>query len=178
MEIIHDPHPILRKKALPVPKSKITSAEIKKLIREMQRLMKTEKNGVAIAAPQVGESLRIFVIAGYVYAIRAQEVFDATKHHDRVFINPEIISVSKKKREMHEGCLSVRGENTKKLLWGDVPRAEKIKIRFLDEVGAPQTVGASGFLAQIFQHEIDHLNGVLYPDTAVRMYEDSHDHEH
>ena len=82
---------------------------------------------------------------------------------DLVFINPEIINLSKKKRKMEEGCLSVRW------LYGQVNRHEKVTIKAYDENGKLMTVGASGLLAQIFQHEIDHLNGILFIDKAENV---------
>ena len=77
-----------------------------------------------------------------------------------VFINPQITKLSRKKVWVPEGCLSVRW------LYGETPRREKATIRACDEHGKPFTRGASGLIAQIFQHETDHLNGVLFTDTA------------
>jgi peptide deformylase len=80
-----------------------------------------------------------------------------------VFINPEILKASKKKSKMEEGCLSVRW------LYGNVDRHEKITISAYDEKGEKKTFGAGGLLAQIFQHEIDHLEGILFIDKAENL---------
>src|SRR3990167_7584579 len=90
---------------------------------------------------------------------------DSKKKKDLVFINPEIIKLSKKKYWAPEGCLSVRW------LYGKVFRADKATVRAYNENGERFTRGASGLLAQIFQHEIDHLNGILFIDTAKDLEE-------
>ena len=74
--------------------------------------------------------------------------------------------MSRGKKEKHEGCLSIRGK------WGTVPRAEKATIRAYDEHGRRFTRGASGFLAHVFQHEMDHLGGILYTDKATKIYDE------
>lgn len=148
----------------------------------MKQTLRPEKLGVAIAAPQIGESVRIFVISGKVYASRARprEEYDPTTHPDRVFINPEITRMGKKLKPLHEGCLSLRGK------WGRVPRAEKLTVRAYDETGAPVNLNMSGLLAHIVQHEVDHLDGIMYCDAAIEMYDDDemeeveeeeHDHD-
>ena len=85
---------------------------------------------------------------------------------DQVYINPEFVKVSRAKKEKHEGCLSVRGK------WGTVMRAEKATVRAYDEKGVRFTRGASDFLAHIFQHEMDHLEGILYTDKALNLYDE------
>jgi peptide deformylase len=88
-----------------------------------------------------------------------------------VYINPEFVKMSQRKTKKHEGCLSIRGK------WGMVPRAEKATVRAYDENGVRFTRGASGFLAHIFQHEMDHLDAVLYTDKAAELYDDEPDEE-
>ncbi|MCR4280831.1 MAG: peptide deformylase, partial [Candidatus Kaiserbacteria bacterium] len=85
---------------------------------------------------------------------------------DQVYINPKLIKTSRGRKPKHEGCLSIRSK------WGIVPRAEKATVRAYDENGAEFTRGASGFLAHIFQHELDHLEGILYTDKAKEMYDE------
>jgi peptide deformylase len=85
---------------------------------------------------------------------------------DSVYINPVVIKTSRGKSGKHEGCLSVRGK------WGIVPRAEKVTIQAYDEHGHKFERGASGLLAHIFQHEMDHLDGILYIDKAKELYDD------
>ncbi|MBP9757426.1 MAG: peptide deformylase [Candidatus Pacebacteria bacterium] len=165
-------NPILRSVAKEIPVSEIGSDPIRALIRDMKKLLKNEEYGVALAAPQVGESVRLFIVSGRSLARAAQDEDDESEPvplPDQVYINPQIVNVSRKKLDKHEGCLSVRGK------WGMVPRAEKATVRAYDENGAKIMRGASGFLAHIFQHEMDHLEGILYTDKAVELYEDEHE---
>lgn len=162
-------NPVLRSVARPVPEHEITSTSIKKLIDEMKALLLKEEYGVALAAPQVGEPIRLFIVSGRALARSQQDEDDESEPAplpDQVYINPEITSTSRKRQDKHEGCLSIRGR------WGMVPRAEKATIRAYDEHGVRFTRGASGFLAHIFQHEMDHLEGILYTDKAVELYDD------
>jgi len=141
----------------------------------MKKLLAKEEHGVALAAVQVGEPVRLFIISGRALARGARTAPDEpdseneVKPHsqpDQVYINPVLRKLSRKKTEKREGCLSIRGK------WGEVPRAEKATLRYMDENGKVQTRGASGFLAHIFQHEMDHLEGILYTDKAVAIYDD------
>ena len=84
---------------------------------------------------------------------------------DLVFINPEIVKASKEKKEVDEGCLSVRW------LYGKVRRSARVTLRAYNEKGERIERGASGLLAQIFQHEVDHLNGILFTDKAKEVWE-------
>ena len=145
---------ILRQKALPVPFKDIGTKKLGDTIARMKKAVRTEEDGVAIAAPQVGVGLRIFVVKGGVLP-RFEK--------DSVFINPEIVKISKKKRKAEEGCLSIRW------LYGAVERNEKITISAWDEKGVKRTFGATGLLAQIFQHELDHLEGILFIDKAENV---------
>jgi peptide deformylase len=90
---------------------------------------------------------------------------ELTKIIDTVYINPQIKKVSRKKRQLDEGCLSVR------YLYGKVKRAEKVTLEAYNEKGEKFTKGGSGLLAQIFQHETDHLDGVLFIDKAENVVE-------
>ena len=160
--------PVLRQKARAIAPKDIKGTRVRVLIRDMRKLLAKEPYGVALAAPQVGESVRLFIVAGKALAKR-EEALAETKvkiPRDQVYINPVLKKVSRGKKERREGCLSVRG------LWGDVPRAEKATIEAYDERGKKFTRGASGFLAHIFQHEMDHLEGILYTDKVVKLYEE------
>lgn len=151
---------VLRKKAAEVPVDQIASPKIKKVITDMRAAMHTQDDAVAIAAPQIGVLLRIFVVA--------QRAFEATGKEDpkdRVFINPRITKLSRKKIKADEGCLSIRP------LYGFVERSEKATVEAYDERGKKFTYGASGLLAQIFQHEADHLEGILFTDKATETWE-------
>lgn len=171
----HQDNPALREKAREVALADIKGAKIRTLIADMKALLAKEEYGVALAASQVGEPLRIFIVSGRALARDSRNAPDepdknpeseAPAPPDEVYINPELIKLSRKKMEKHEGCLSVRGK------WGMVPRSEKATVRAYDEQGAPFTRGASGFLAHIFQHEMDHLEGILYTEKATELYDE------
>lgn len=179
-EIIQKENPILRSISTEVPVALIKSRKIETIIRRMQKALAHEDDGIAIAAPQIGENLRIFVVSKKVFemtdeGIKSKPAHKTTKSDntneekfepkDLIFINPQILKVSKEKELMEEGCLSVRW------LYGQVKRARKILIKAYDENGKPFTFGGSGLMAQIFQHEIDHLEGVLFTDKARGLKE-------
>ncbi len=152
---------VLRKVAKEIPPKEIGLKKTKDIIERMRRALYGEEDGVAIAAPQIGESLRVFMVRGDVLLFaKGKKVQSKEKPDDLVFINPEIIHTSRKKKRVEEGCLSVRW------LYGKVLRSEKMTIGAYNEKGVWIERGASGLLAQIFQHEIDHLNGILFTDKA------------
>lgn len=170
VSIVQKENVVLRKKALEIPLKEIPSPKIQKVIADMKKALAPHEDGVAIAAPQIGVLLRIFIVSGKVFDIEAlQDEKDAPskkkRHKDLVFINPHITKTSKQKVWMTEGCLSVRW------LYGDVKRATKTEVRAYDEHGKRFTRGASRLLSQIFQHEIDHLDGVLFIDKARHVEE-------
>lgn len=156
--------PVLRQVAKSVAQKDITSRKITSLLTTMSKVLASEGFGVALAAPQVGVSLRIFVVAGKVFKSAGSE--EETAPEDKVFINPEFIRRSKTTEEMTEGCLSVRHK------YGSVVRHQKTSVRALNERGEPFVYHGSGLIAQIFQHEIDHLDGILYIDKAVTLKDD------
>ena len=178
--IVSKDEPVLRRTAEEIPLNEIVGVRVRTLITEMKKLLAKEEYGVALAAPQVGESLRLFVVAGSAVSNRDTTSAKRDIHEsslaarsskleaarDQVYINPVLTKVSRAKKEKHEGCLSVRGK------WGMVPRAEKATITAYDEQGKKFTRGASGLLAHIFQHEMDHLNGILYIDKATELYDE------
>jgi peptide deformylase len=177
-------NPVLRSQAKDIPLSEIMSRDIRTLIAEMKELLSHEEYGVALAAPQLGEPIKIFIVSGRALARDKRNAKDEPLRHaqgkqsytetdlsraeprDQIYINPELVKLSRGKKDKHEGCLSIRGK------WGKVPRAEKATVRAYDEEGRQFTRGASGFLAHIFQHEMDHLEGVLYTDKATEVYDD------
>ncbi len=180
-EIVQKENKVLRQIAQEVPIEDIKSRKIETIIRRMTKALDSQDDGVAIAAPQIGENLRIFIISKKIFEIMEEERRSHEKKskrenldefensdkkkefRDLIFINPEIIKISKKKMKVDEGCLSVRW------LYGKVERAEKTTIRAYDENGKPFTMGASGLLSQAFQHETDHLNGILFIDKATDL---------
>jgi peptide deformylase len=116
---------------------------------------------LAVAAPQIGESWRITVISEWALSPNTENL--KTEFKNMVFINPKIIKTSKTKKLFPEGCLSTPN------LYGNVQRAEKIKVESYDKNGKKFQRGASGLLAQTIQHEIDHLNGTLFIDKASNL---------
>ena len=172
----------LREKAREIPVADIGGKKIQSLIADMKGLLAKEEYGVALAACQAGEPLRLFIVSGRALARGSRNAPDEIEVKpqslevktpmtpDEVYINPEFVKISKKKAEKHEGCLSIRGK------WGMVPRAEKASVRAYNENGVRFTRGASGFLAHIFQHEMDHLEGILYTEKATELYDDPEVH--
>jgi peptide deformylase len=170
--IVQNGDPVLRELAQTVPIKDIPTPRIQGIITDMKMALAGQKDGVAIAAPQIAVPLRIFVVSGAVLAAAEEMHSDQLKKKtgagttkvaepkDMIFINPEIIKLSRDKNDVEEGCLSVRW------LYGKVKRANKATIRGYDETGKRILRGASGLLAQVFQHETDHLNGILFIDKA------------
>ncbi len=163
---------ILREIAKEVPKEQIKTPKIQRIISEMKEALGGEDDGVAIAAPQIGYSLRIFVVSGRVGQMELGEESEAKEEAkikipviDSVYINPVIKKASKEKEFVEEGCLSVR------YLYGQVKRSKKATVEAYDESGKKFSRGASGLMAQIFQHETDHLNGTLFIDKAKNIEE-------
>ena len=158
----------LRKLAKEVPLSSITKPKIQKVIFEMSEALDSQFDGVAIAAPQIGESLRIFVVSHKVFDEdfingtydHIKEYPTKKKQSNMVFINPVFLKISKDKKLMTEGCLSVRP------LYGKVRRATRAVVEAYNEKGEKFTMEGTGLLAHIFQHEIDHLEGILFTDKA------------
>ena len=161
--IVQKDEPILRGQALPVPVGEISSKKIQDILARMSKALEEQKDGIAIAAPQIGESLRIFVVSDELLQKADPKYKGMGKN--MVFINPEIIKISKKTKEVEEGCLSVRW------FYGKVKRATKAYITACDENGNRIERGGSGILAQVFQHEMDHLNGTLFIDKTKEIWE-------
>jgi peptide deformylase len=183
-KILQKEEKVLRKVAKEVLVKEIKTPKIQKIIREMSVSLKSQHDGVAIAAPQIGYSLRIFVVSGKVFSnmfseLRGEKNENTDKEmssgnnaekekieKDMVFINPKISKLSREKEWVPEGCLSVRP------IYGKTWRSKKALVSAYDENGKKFTRGASGLLAQIFQHETDHLNGILFIDHAIDLKEE------
>lgn len=149
--ILQKENPILRQIAKEVAVKEIASAKIKKIIKEMADCLIKEPDGVALAATQIGYLLRIFIV-------RKNKLQEEPEEKFLVFINPKILKTSRKKTLLKEGCLSAAG------VYREVKRAEKVMVEAYDETGKKFKKGASGLLSEIIQHEIDHLNGILFID--------------
>lgn len=146
--IVKEPDPVLHQQAKEV---KEITPNIQKLLTDMAETM-YDAEGVGLAAPQIGILKRVIVI----------DVGDENGLIEMV--NPEFVS-QEGEQFGPEGCLSIPGLN------GDVRRAQKVTVKGLDRNGQEITVTGTDLLARAFQHEIDHLNGVLFTDLAERVYE-------
>ena len=170
--IVQDGDPVLRSVASEVPLSEIGSKEINAVIARMNIALEREADGVAIAAPQIGVPLRIFIVSRKAFAVEEEDTKDEQPkkavimpERNMVVINPKMTKLSKKKVKVPEGCLSCRW------LYGDTIRHEKAAIRAYDKNGKAFTYGGAALIAQIFQHECDHLNGILFVDHATNIEE-------
>src|SRR3989344_8283892 len=173
-DIVQQGDPVLRAHAASVAKSEFGTKQLNNILDAMNSALEAEFDGVAIAAPQIGVSLRIFIVSRKAFAINEDGKIKAEDtevdapvmpEKNMVCINPEIIKVSRKIVKVPEGCLSVRW------YYGNTLRHEKATIRAYDENGKLFTYGGSGLIAQIFQHETDHLNGTLFIDHAKEVEE-------
>jgi peptide deformylase len=154
-QIVYLPDPILRRKAQPINRF---DASLQTLIDDMIETMR-DAPGVGLAAPQVGVSDRLIVVE---YPVDDQEE-DAPKKLF-VVINPEIKEISDETEMGVEGCLSVPG------FQGEVERSLAVTVKGLNRHGQPMKIKAKGWLARIFQHEIDHVNGVVFTERATRIW--------
>jgi peptide deformylase len=159
-KLVPQNHPALHSMAEEVTMEEITNGTVAKIIKQMKAAIKTyDAEGyvaVAIAAPQIGISKRIFLVE--------DQSDEESRLPSVVAINPRIVKTSKKTHDLSEGCLSVP-EN-----YGIVKRHANVTLRALDENGTEFERGAGGLLAQIFQHECDHLDGTLFIDRAETVW--------
>ena len=160
VEILGRDAEVLRQVAEEVPLHDITSPRIKNILEKMKIALDSQDDGVAIAAPQIGVALRIFVVSGRVIGYIKGEENHEHVYPDMIFINPKILKLSKEKSWAEEGCLSIR------YLYGKVRRSNKAQIEAHDETGKKFRKGGTGLMAQIYQHETDHLDGILFIDKA------------
>ncbi|HET7143056.1 MAG TPA: peptide deformylase, partial [Anaerolineales bacterium] len=172
-EIVTLPDPILRRKAKPITKF---DKDLQTLIDDMIETMR-EAPGVGLAAPQVKIGQQLIVVE---HSENDEEDDDAEEAESKppkpkklfVMINPEIVKASEEKVMGVEGCLSIPG------LQGEVERNEAIQVKGLNRYGKPQKLKVDGWMARIFQHEIDHLNGILFTDRATHVWKFQQDEEH
>jgi len=158
-KIVTLPDPVLKRKAHTVNKF---DKDLHTLIDDMVETMR-EAPGVGLAAPQIGLSERIIVVE--YYEREEDEENEEAPKKVWAMINPEIVKASEETLMGVEGCLSLPG------LLGEVERHAVVQVKGLNRHGKPMKVKAKGWLARIFQHEIDHLNGVLFPDIAERVWQ-------
>jgi peptide deformylase len=157
-KIVTLPEPVLRRKAHTVTK---VDKNLQTVVDDMIETMR-DAPGVGLAAPQIGLSERIIVVE-YFEREEDEEKEDAPKKV-WVVLNPEIVKSSEERVMGVEGCLSIPG------LVGEVERHAAIQVKGLNRYGKPTKIKAEGWLARIFQHEIDHLNGIVFPDRATRVW--------
>lgn len=162
-EIVQDGHPVLREVAKEVPEEMFGTPELSQMIRDMEEALDKEPDGVALAAPQIAIPYRIFIVR---YDRMRHEEGEKEETPERgVYINPVFVNSSRKREEMSEGCLSVRG------VYGKTMRHERASVEARTQDGSYFERGGGGILAQAFQHEIDHLDGVLFIDHATELRE-------
>ncbi|HUB10774.1 MAG TPA: peptide deformylase [Acetobacteraceae bacterium] len=145
LPILIAPHPVLKARARPVAPT--DAAAVRALVPRMFHTM-YRAPGIGLAAPQVGESLRVITI----------DLMPEDKPAPLALINPEIVAQSTELATREEGCLSLPGQ------YAEVTRPARVKVRYLDPSGARKEVEADGLLAACLQHEIDHLDGILFVD--------------
>lgn len=143
--------PVLRKKATAIESD---SKKLQRLIDDMFETM-YEASGVGLAAPQIGESIRLFVVDA---DVMAEDDEDTQKYGPMVFINPEIVSKGSESIDLEEGCLSLPDLREK------VTRPDKITVKFLDRKFVEREMSFDGWMSRVFQHELDHLDGILFFD--------------
>ncbi|RMF42819.1 MAG: peptide deformylase [Anaerolineae bacterium] len=151
-KIITVPHDTLRRKARPVTRF---DDALQTLIDDMIETMR-EAPGVGLAAPQVDVPLRVIVVEYGEDEERPPKLY--------VMVNPEITRHSRETEIGTEGCLSIPG------VMGDVERYTHITVKGFTRRGQPMKLKLNGWVARIFQHEIDHLNGILFTDKALQIY--------
>ena len=157
---------VLRTVAQEIPLEEIRGDKIQSILKAMKEALDTEPDGAALAAPQIGVPLRIFILSKRVFTAHSDSEKGIAKEcSNLVYINPVIQKRSRTKRAMDEGCLSVRGK------YGTIVRSTNITIEAYDEHGVKFSRGAGGLMAQAFQHETDHLNGTLFIDNAKDVWE-------
>ncbi len=160
LDVVQAPNHVLSAIAKPIDK---IDAEILKLIEDMKETLvaQTDPEGIGLAAPQVGKSLQLFIVKQ-----DPEDPFD-------IYINPTLTlgvekAITKRKdkeeeRAKLEGCLSL------KVIWGEVERAKKVHLEWMDEKGAIHKATFHGFYATILQHEYDHLQGILFPRRVLEQ---------
>jgi len=148
LEILINPHPTLRKKSVPIDLKKLKNKDFQDFLADLEETM-LKKDGAGLASPQVGKNIRVIVIAN-----GEKNIF---------LINPKITKKSWARETEEEGCLSVlndRGE----IIYAPVERHKKINCLYFDKQGNKQKIAAEKLLARVIQHEVDHLDGLLFLD--------------
>lgn len=164
LEIALLPDAVLRRKA---KKITVLDKDFQTLVDNMIETMRAAP-GVGLAAPQVSVSSRLVVVE---YGEEDEEGGEVGPKKLYVVVNPEIVLASEEKETGIEACLSIPG------LVGEVERHAQIVVKGVNRFGKPVKITTEGWLARIFQHEIDHLDGIVYPDRATRVWKPKEDEE-
>lgn len=148
LKILINPNPILRKKSEMVEEEKILDKDFQNLLLDMEETM-IKKDGAGLAAPQIGKNIRVVVIS----------------HNSKTLflINPQITKKSWAKEIEEEGCLSVLNEKGE-IIYAPIERHKKVNCIYFDEKGIKQKIMADKLFARVIQHELDHLDGILFID--------------
>ncbi len=154
-DIVYEPHPILHNRAKDLTASEINTPEMQKFIKDMVETMYA-KDGVGLAAVQIGTSIQLCVIA--------KAYNELNPNQDLCLINPTWTKASRHTNWDEEGCLSVPG------IYGKIKRYSNLNVTALDHKGRPLTFRAEDFFARIIQHECDHLNGTLFIEKAKDLH--------
>ena len=156
LKVYEYPHPVLKSKALPVVK---VDDKLRALMDDMLETM--YDGGVGLAAPQIGESIRVIVVDHE--QMRDDEVGEVIKGNPLYLVNPEFVWKSEEMICGDEGCLSIPGQ------WAEVERHAMVRVKYMDYNGDEKELMAEDYLAVILQHEMDHLDGILYIDRISRL---------
>lgn len=161
--IIRMGHPTLRQKAEPYPEADIGSQHFQDLVFDLKDTLSATGNGIGLAAPQINVSYRVALIDIPGPSTRYGPV---TPMPSKIYVNPQITVLEEDVAGYWEGCLSVPN------MMGFVERPQYIRVDFLNDQGKQESVKLGGFLATVFQHEFDHLDGLLYVDRLkdTRMF--------
>ena len=151
-------NPILKKNVARLSKSEILSSDTQQLIANMRYTLQEKNYGIALAAPQIGKSLALAVI--HIRPTKIRPNLPKSKWADLVIINPKITKTYGAKIPTWDGCISLAE------VFAKVPRYKKVQVEYLDENAVKLTRTFEGLLAQVIQHEIDHLNGILFVDRV------------
>lgn len=162
LPIVQASDPVLRAQAEPVSKEQFGTPELDAMLDCMEQALDGQQDGVALAAPQIGISLRIFIVRHDRLTVRTvNEPLPAPEVE--IYINPKVVRTSRKCEEVEEGCLSVRN------VYGKTLRHADATVRAQRPDGSTFKRSGSGVLAQAFQHETDHLEGILFIDHATDL---------
>ena len=158
-EIAKFGNPVLRQTARQLTVEEISSPNINNMIENMRKLLVEKDYGIGLSAPQIGYSLALSVIE-----IKPTPTLPDLEKQSMVLINPSIVETFGENKNMWEGCVSAgEGENT---LCAKVPRPNNLTLRWLDANAVQHEEKFDGFIAHTIQHEVDHLNGVLFVDRV------------